>query len=132
MVTGGGRRRPARAAAYAALTVLGLLIGVAGSLVQAGWFPLGLLLALAGETALLWGGALLLRSRAGAAFPAGGWALGVLPLTVSRAQGDFVFAAEAGSYVFLLGGMAIASLSAALAPADRPLFAVPEPRPREH
>ncbi|MEW5629785.1 DUF6113 family protein, partial [Streptomyces hydrogenans] len=36
----------ARYAAYAGLLVLGAVVGTAGALVQAAWFPLGLLLAL--------------------------------------------------------------------------------------
>ncbi|MGK5529948.1 DUF6113 family protein [Streptomyces sp. URMC 129] len=119
-----------RMAAYGGLGVLGLLVGVAGSLVQGGSFPLGLVLGLAGAGGLFWGGALALRSRMGAAIPAGGWAVAVLLLTITRPEGDFVFAADAGSYLFLLGGMAIAVVCATLAPSERPLFAVPEPRPR--
>ncbi|WP_326600683.1 DUF6113 family protein [Streptomyces sp. NBC_01803] len=117
-------------AAYGGLGVLGVPVGVAGSLVQGGWFPLGLLLALGGAGGLFWGGALVTRSRLGAAAPAGGWAVAVLFLTITRPQGDFVFAADAGSYLFLLGGMAIAVVCSTLAPSERPLFAVPEPRPR--
>jgi hypothetical protein len=120
------RPRPGRLLAYLGLGALGLLAGVAGSLVQAGWFPLGLLLSLGGAAGLFWGGALATRTRAGAGAPAGGWALAVLLLTASRPQGDFIFASGAGSYVFLLGGMALAGASVALAPVGRPLFAVPE------
>ncbi|MGP3967985.1 DUF6113 family protein [Streptomyces sp. 6N223] len=112
-----------RALAYAGLAALGMLAGVAGALVQAGWFPLGLLLALGGAAGAFWGGALLTGSRAGAVAPGGGWVLAVMLLTATRPQGDFVFASGAGSYIFLLGGMAIAFACAALAPA-RPLFAV--------
>ncbi|SOD61036.1 hypothetical protein SAMN06297387_102452 [Streptomyces zhaozhouensis] len=115
-----------RIAAHAGLGVLGFVAGVAGSLVQGGWFPFGVLLALAGCAGLFWGGALLTRSRIGAASPAGGWVLSVLVLTVTRPQGDFVYAAGAGSYVYLLGGMTVAVVCATLAPGERPLFAVPQ------
>ncbi|MDT0443156.1 DUF6113 family protein [Streptomyces johnsoniae] len=117
-------------AAYAGLGLLGALAGLAGSLVQGAWFPLGLLLALGGAAALFWGGALVTRSRIGAGVPAGGWSVAVLLLTITRPQGDFIFAAGAGSYLFLLGGMALAVVSATLAPAERPLFAVPEAHSR--
>jgi hypothetical protein len=115
-----------RIVTHVVLALLGIATGVAGSLVQGGWFPLGLLLALAGAAGLFWGGALLTRSRLGAGTPAAGWALTVMALTATRPQGDFVFAAGAGSYLYLLGGMALAVASATLAPADRPLFAVPD------
>ncbi len=125
------RPRPGRLLAYLGLGVLGLLAGVAGSLVQGGWFPFGLLLSLGGAAGLFLGGALVTGTRAGAAAPASGWALAVLMLTVSRPQGDFIFAAGAGSYLFLLGGMLMAVASVGLAPVERPLFAVPPaPAPR--
>ncbi|KAB8165133.1 hypothetical protein FH609_016180 [Streptomyces sp. 3MP-14] len=113
-----------RIAGHLGLGVLGFVAGVAGSLVQGGWFPLGVLLALGGCAGLFWGGALLTRTRVGAAAPAGGWLLSVLALTVTRPQGDFVYAAGAGSYVYLLGGMTVAVVCATLAPTERPLFAL--------
>jgi hypothetical protein len=109
-----------RAAACLALFVLGALAGVAGALLQAAWFPGGLLLALAGEAGLLLGGAGLLTSRAGAVAPAAGWMIVVILLTASRPEGDFMFAAGGGSYLFLLGGIAVAVMCATLAPAWRP------------
>ncbi|TDC05955.1 hypothetical protein E1265_35055 [Streptomyces sp. 8K308] len=111
-----------RILAYLGLGVLGALAGVAGSLLQGGWTPLGLLLALGGAAGLFWGGAMLTRTRAGAGAPAAGWAIVVLLLTVNRPQGDFVFAAGAGSYLFLLGGMTLAVASAALVPSERPML----------
>ncbi|MFI9175127.1 DUF6113 family protein [Streptomyces lincolnensis] len=108
------RPSPARAALYLGLLVLGALVGVAGALVQAGWFPGGLLLALAGEAGLLLGGARAAGSRGGAVAPAAGWMIAVILLTASRPEGDFVFAAESGSYLFLLGGMAVAVICATL------------------
>ncbi|MBD0843321.1 MULTISPECIES: DUF6113 family protein [unclassified Streptomyces] len=110
----------ARAALLLGLFVLGAVVGAAGSLVQAAWFPGGLLLALAGEAGLCLGGALALRSRAGSVAPAGGWLLAVILLTASRPEGDFVFASGGGSYVFLLGGMAAAVMCATLAPTRQP------------
>jgi hypothetical protein len=111
---------PARAAAYLGLFVLGAVIGVAGALVQSAWFPGGLLLALAGEAGLCLGAARAARSRAGAVAPAGGWMLTVIVLTASRPEGDFLFAAGSGSYLFLLGGMAVAVMCATLAPGRQP------------
>ncbi|MCD7439063.1 DUF6113 family protein [Streptomyces lincolnensis] len=103
-----------RAALYLGLLVLGAVVGVAGALVQAGWFPGGLLLALAGEAGLLLGGARAANSRGGAVAPAAGWMIAVVLLTASRPEGDFVFAAGSGSYLFLLGGMAVAVICATL------------------
>ncbi|WP_431983732.1 DUF6113 family protein [Streptomyces qinglanensis] len=99
----------ARIAVYAALVLLGLLTGVAGALVQGGWFPLGLLLALAAAAGLFWGGATLCRTKAGAAAPAAGWAAAAIPMAmISRAEGDFLYGAGISSYVFLFGGMLVA------------------------
>ncbi|KOG29683.1 DUF6113 family protein [Streptomyces resistomycificus] len=109
-----------RVAVYLGLFVLGALVGVAGSLVQSAWFPGGLLLALAAEAGLCLGGARAAGSRAGAVAPAAGWMLAVILLTASRPEGDFVFAAGSGSYLFLLGGMAVAVICATLARGRQP------------
>ncbi|MFD7296106.1 DUF6113 family protein [Streptomyces sp. NPDC059897] len=94
------------------LFVLGAVVAVGGALVQGGWFPGGLLLALIGAAGLFHGGARLARGRAGAVAPAAGWVLAVILLTASRPEGDFLFGAGAGSYLFLLGGMAVAVMCA--------------------
>ncbi|MGY0491982.1 DUF6113 family protein [Streptomyces sp. WG-D5] len=101
-----------RAAALIALFVLGAVVAIAGGLVQGGWFPGGLLLALLGAAGLFHGGARLTRARSGAIAPAAGWVLAVILLTASRPEGDFLFGAGAGSYLFLLGGMAVAVMCA--------------------
>lgn len=115
-------KRPSagRAAAYLGLFVLGALVGVAGALVQPAWFPGGLLLALAGEAGLCLGGSRANRSRAGAIAPAGGWLITVILLTASRPEGDFLFGTSAASYLFLLGGMAVAVMCATLAHGRQP------------
>jgi hypothetical protein len=105
---------PTRIAAHAALAVLGAVIGAAGALVQAAWFPGGLLLALLGAAGMFLGGARATGSRAGAVAPAAGWVIAVMLLTASRPEGDFVFGAAAGSYLFLLGGLAAAVICATL------------------
>jgi len=105
----------ARAAVYLLLAVLGVLTAVAGALVQDGWFPGGLLLALAGAVGLFWGGAKLCRTRVGAVAPAVAWVVTVLFLTAGRPEGDFVFGAGAGSYVFLFGGLLAAVMCATIA-----------------
>jgi hypothetical protein len=109
-----------RAAALLGLFLLGALVGVAGALLQSAWFPGGLLLALAGEAGLCLGGARATGSRGGALAPAGGWMLAVILLTASRPEGDFMFAAGTGSYLFLLGGMAVAVICATLGQGRQP------------
>ncbi|MGW2211953.1 DUF6113 family protein [Streptomyces sp. NPDC001781] len=115
-------RRPSsgRMAALLGLALLGAVVGAAGALVQAAWFPLGLLLALAGAGGLFLGGGYALRARSGAVAPVLGWVIAVILLTASRPEGDFLFGAGGGSYVFLLGGMALAVICATLAPGRQP------------
>ncbi|MGH1555996.1 DUF6113 family protein [Streptomyces sp. L7] len=103
-----------RVLAYLGLFVLGAVVGAAGALVQGGWFPGGLLLALAGAGGLFLGGARAAGGRGGAVAPAAGWMVAVILLTASRPEGDFFFGAGVGSYLFLLGGMAVAVICATL------------------
>ncbi|MGW3954290.1 DUF6113 family protein [Streptomyces sp. NPDC004752] len=109
-----------RIAAYVGLFVLGAVVAQAGALVQSGWFPGGLLLALAGTAGLFLGGARATGTRAGAVAPAAGWIVAVMLLTASRPEGDFLFGAGIGSYLFLLGGMAVAVICATLGPGRQP------------
>ncbi|GAA0591838.1 DUF6113 family protein [Streptomyces crystallinus] len=104
--------RPGRIAAFLGLFLLGALTGAAGALVQAAWFPGGLLLSLAAAAGLFWTGTALTGSRAGVGASGAGWLVAVLFLTATRPEGDFVFGAGLGSYVFLLGGMAAAVICA--------------------
>ncbi|MGD6743501.1 DUF6113 family protein [Streptomyces sp. BH106] len=101
-----------RTVALLVLFVLGAVVAVGGALVQGGWFPGGLLLALLGAAGLFLAGARLAGGRAGAVAPAAGWVLAVILLTASRPEGDFLFGAGVGSYLFLLGGMAVAVMCA--------------------
>jgi hypothetical protein len=99
-------------AAYVVLGVLGALVAGAGALVQAGWFPGGLLLALAGCAALFYGGVRATGTRLGAVVPAAVWVLCVILLSTSRPEGDFLFAAGVGPYIYLLGGAMAAVICA--------------------
>ncbi|MBY8884142.1 DUF6113 family protein [Streptomyces sp. PTM05] len=103
-----------RVLAFVGLGVLGVVVACAGALVQDGWFPGGLLLALAAAVALFHGGAVATRSRLGAAVPVILWFVTVMYLSVSRPEGDFLFAAGAGPYVYLLGGMVAGVICATL------------------
>ncbi|WFB07580.1 DUF6113 family protein [Streptomyces sp. LX-29] len=109
-----------RVSAYLGLAVLGALVGVAGALVQAAWFPGGLLLALLGIAALCYGGVQLTRTRLGGVAPAVAWVIVVLMLTASRPEGDFVFGVGIGSYVFLLGGMLAGVMCATMPKVPQP------------
>ncbi|MHB9859281.1 DUF6113 family protein [Streptomyces sp. YIM S03343] len=109
-----------RVAGYLLLFVVGALVGAAGALVQGGWFPGGLLLALAGAGGLFLGGARAAGSRAGAVAPAAGWLVAVITLTATRPEGDFLFSAGSGSYLFLLGGMALAVICATVGHGRQP------------
>ncbi|MEV0318785.1 DUF6113 family protein [Streptomyces sp. NPDC050658] len=111
---------PGRIGAYILLFALGAVIGTAGALVQGGWFPGGLLLALLGAAGLFHGGSRAVGTRAGAVAPAAGWLVAVMLLTATRPEGDFLFGAGLGSYAFLLGGMAVAVMCATLGQRPQP------------
>jgi peptidoglycan/LPS O-acetylase OafA/YrhL len=97
----GGR---ARIVVYVVLAVVAVAVAVAGALVQAAWFPGGLLLALAAGLALFYGGVKVSGTRLGAVVPAAVWIVCVMLLSTSRPEGDFLFAAGVGPYIYLLGG----------------------------
>jgi Family of unknown function (DUF6113) len=90
---------------YIVLAVLGCLVASAGALVEESWFPGGLVLALLGAAGLFCGGRTLMKSRLGAVVPLVAWFLTVMYLSIPRPEGDFLFAAAIGPYVFLLGGL---------------------------
>ena len=101
-----------RIVSYAVLAVLGALVAAAGALIQAGWQPGGLLLSLAGCVALFYGGAKLTGTRVGVVVPAAVWVVCVMLLSATRPEGDFLFAAGIGPYVYLLGGAMAAVICA--------------------
>jgi hypothetical protein len=110
----------ARVACYVGLGILGAVVALAGGLIQGGWLPGGVLLALAGCVALFFGGTRLTGTRLGTVVPAAVWLLSVILLSTSRPEGDFLFAAGVGPYVYLLGGAFAAVICATL----------PQPLPR--
>jgi hypothetical protein len=103
-----------KATSYAVLAVLGVLVGIAGGLVQDAWFPGGLLLALAASAALFYGGARLIGRPLGAVVPAAVWVVTVMLLSSPRPEGDFLFASGIGPYIYLLGGSMAGVMSATL------------------
>ncbi|MEV1049094.1 DUF6113 family protein [Streptomyces sp. NPDC049916] len=111
--TGGPvRPAPARIVGYVGLAVLGVLVALAGALVQAAWFPGGLLIALAGSAGLFYGGRVLTGTQIGALAPAVGWFATVFLLLGGRPEGDYVFGDELGLLLFMLGGTAVAVMCA--------------------
>ncbi|MFF4663216.1 DUF6113 family protein [Streptomyces sp. NPDC001282] len=111
---------PGRIAGYVGLAVLGALVGIAGSLVQAAWFPGGLLLALAACAGLFHGGRRLHGTQPGALAPAAGWLISIVFLLGGRPEGDYVFGDAVGLALFLLGGMVIAVICATMSRSPHP------------
>ncbi|MFJ7490347.1 DUF6113 family protein [Streptomyces sp. NPDC097727] len=111
---------PGRIAAHVGLAVLGALVGIAGALVQAAWFPGGLLLALAACAGLFHGGRCVFGTQLGALAPAAGWLISILFLLGGRPEGDYVFGDETGLTLFMLGGMAIAVICATMSRSPQP------------
>ncbi|MEV8590063.1 DUF6113 family protein [Streptomyces sp. NPDC051180] len=109
-----------RYAAYAVLFLLGLLVGAAGSLVQAAWFPGGLLLGLLATAALFYGGLRAVGTQLAVVAAGAGWLIAVIVLSLGRPEGDGVFAGGVGELLFLFGGMAAAVMCTTLARLVRP------------
>ncbi|KQX58804.1 MULTISPECIES: DUF6113 family protein [unclassified Streptomyces] len=105
---------------YAALAVLGVLVGTAGALVQAAWFPGGLLLGLLATAALFYGGLRATGTQVGVVAGGAGWLVAVVLLSFGRPEGDGVFGGGAGELLFLFGGMALAVICATLSRLPRP------------
>ncbi|MFI8518600.1 DUF6113 family protein [Streptomyces sp. NPDC085481] len=105
---------------YAVLVVLGALVGAAGSLVQAAWFPLGLVLALLASAAVFYGGRIATGNQLGVAASGGGWLVAIVLLSFGRPEGDGLFGGGLGEMVFLLGGMAVAVMCATMSRLSRP------------
>ncbi|THA60801.1 hypothetical protein E6P78_26405 [Streptomyces sp. A0958] len=105
---------PGRIAALFGLVVAGVLVGIAGALVQSAWFPGGLVLALAAAAGLFYGGRTLTGTQPGAMAPAAGWLISVIFLLSGRPEGDYVFGDALGLAFFMLGGMALAVICATL------------------
>ncbi|MET9483873.1 DUF6113 family protein [Streptomyces sp. NPDC006638] len=111
---------PGRIAAYLLLLVLGAVVGIAGSLVQGGWFPGGLLLALVATAGVFTGGMRVTGTQLGVGAPAAGWLVAVILLSIGRPEGDGAFAAGLGPLVYLLGGMVVAVICATMSRLPQP------------
>ncbi|MEU3569650.1 DUF6113 family protein [Kitasatospora sp. NPDC036755] len=106
--------RPARIAAYVLFFLLGAVVSVCGSFVQALWPPVGVLLALAATAATFYGGLRVTGTRLGAAAPAAGWFLAMLLLIVPRPEGDNVLWSNATSLAWLFAGSVLGVICATL------------------
>ncbi|MGW7575329.1 DUF6113 family protein [Streptomyces sp. NPDC054765] len=107
---------PGRVGIYVLLLVTGVLVAFAGTLVQAAWFPGGLMLALAGVGGLFYGGVRATGTSAGVLMPGAAWLVTVFVLLSNiRPEGDFLFGAGLGSYIFLLGGILVGVICATAA-----------------
>lgn len=112
--------RPGRIAAYLGLVVLGVVVGTAGALVQGGWSPGGLILALLAAAGLFYGGRTATGSSIGVGAPAAGWLIAVIGLSLGRPEGDGVFAAGLAPVVYLLGGALVAVMCATMSRSPQP------------
>ncbi|MEV3989313.1 DUF6113 family protein [Streptomyces sp. NPDC049837] len=106
--------RAARAGGYAGLAVLGAVVGLAGTLVQAAWFPGGLLLALAACVGLFSGGLRTMGTQLGVVAPGVGWLVAVIVASLGRPEGDQVFWGGGTELAYVLGGMAAAVMCATM------------------
>ncbi|GGZ42393.1 hypothetical protein GCM10010387_40850 [Streptomyces inusitatus] len=120
---GSGRAKaagPLRIAAYLGLLLLGAVVGAAGSLVQGGWFPGGLLLALLASAGLFLGSARAVGTQLAVLASGAGWLVTVLWLSGGRPEGDGVFSAGIGPIIYIIGGMTLAVMCATMARSTQP------------
>jgi hypothetical protein len=112
--------KPGRIAAYLGLAVLGVVVGIAGALVQGAWLPGGLLLALLATAALFYGSLQATGTQLGVVAPAVGWLMAIVLLSIGRPEGDGAFAAGVGPLVFMLGGVTLAVICATMTRPSQP------------
>ncbi len=112
--------QPGRIAAYLGLALLGVLVGIAGSLIQGAWFPGGLALALLASAGLFYGSMQATGTQLGVAAPAAGWLLAIIVLSNGRPEGDGMFSAGTAPLIFILGGVALAVMCATMSRPRQP------------
>lgn len=103
-----------KAVAHTVLAALGVLVGLAGALVQAAWLPGGLLLALLATASLFYGGLRAAGAQSGVVSSGAGWLAAVVAVGFGRGEGDKVLWGGLADLVFVLGGMALAVMCATL------------------
>ncbi|QGV78746.1 DUF6113 family protein [Streptomyces ficellus] len=109
-----GTAQAGRVAGYAGLFLLGIVVGLAGALVQSAWFPGGLLLALTACAGLFYGGMRATGTQVGVLVPGGGWLVAVVLLSLGRPEGDQLFWGGVAELVYVLGGMVVAVMCATI------------------
>lgn len=107
-------------AAYAALFLLGAVVGVFGCFhfsVAAFGVPVGTVLAIIVNLLMCWLGGLGMQSKLGAALPAAGWLIVAMAFAVQRPEGDVVVTNSAVGLTYLFGGTVAAGVGIGVAPA---------------
>ncbi|MFC6934192.1 DUF6113 family protein [Actinomadura yumaensis] len=110
-------------AAYAALGLLGGVVGLLGSFAlnwSTGDVPVAAVLLVLLVFAMVrlagWG----MAGRLGAAVPAVVWGVVVMVLSMQRPEGDLVVPGTAAGYVYIIGGLVAAVLAVSRVPSNRP------------
>ncbi|MFI6443226.1 DUF6113 family protein [Kitasatospora sp. NPDC050543] len=106
--------RAGRIVAYVGFFLLGIVVSVCGSFVQALWVPAGLLISLAATAAVFYAGLRVTGTKLGAGVPVAGWFLALLVLMVPRPEGDAVLWPGFSSYTYLFLGSIIGVICATL------------------
>ncbi|MFC5749494.1 DUF6113 family protein [Actinomadura rugatobispora] len=110
-------------AAYAALGLLGALLGLVGSFAQ-GWtigsIPVAAIVLVLVNFAIARAAGWAMGGRTGAAVPVLLWALVTLALSIGRTEGDLIVPGTLPGYLFIVGGLAAGVVAVSLVPAARP------------
>lgn len=104
----------ARAAAHLGLFALGAVVGLVGGLLKRPGSPADCCSRCWARPGSSWGVHGRRTAGRGPLHRPCGWMISVVLLTSTRPEGDFLFGAGVGSYLFLLGGMAVAVMCATL------------------
>ena len=110
-------------AAYAALGLLGAVVGVVGSFAQAwtvGSVPVAAIVLILLNFAIARAAGWAMGRRTAAAVPVLLWAVVALVLSIGRSEGDLIVPGTLPGYLFIIGGLAAGALAVSLVPAARP------------
>ncbi|SEG42927.1 hypothetical protein SAMN04489712_105168 [Thermomonospora echinospora] len=104
-------------AAYGMLALLGVVLGVVGSL-HYGWtvgpVPLAAIVLVALNFGVLWLAGWGMRAKPGAAVPWVTWMAVVIAASSRRSEGDLLITGDLAGYLFIVGGMVAGGLAVAL------------------